>query len=257
MLAGLTLMLAGPAHVETSDNPYYTTASIVNAATNQPQQFAPNAIVTIYGTSLSRETLAVDSSSIQAGALPIELGGVHVIIDGRSAGLYYISPTQINILVPNDLLPGDSKLVVVRNGLAGPSVAMPLSDVAPGFFTTPDSALLATHANGQLISSKAPAMPNEWVVLYCEGLGRTVPDLYDGEIAVRAQPIAMRSSFSVLVDGAPVPAQSIYYAGVAPGFAGLYQVNVKMPPSFAPDPEVRIAFGASMSPPATFLHASS
>ena len=88
LLAGIAALLAWPAHVEpAANNPYYTAASIVNAATNQSGHYAPNSIITIYGTGLSFDTMAVDDAGyLQNGALPLEMAGVHVIIDGLSAG---------------------------------------------------------------------------------------------------------------------------------------------------------------------------
>ena len=109
--------------------------------------------------------------------------------------------------------------------------------------------------DGRLISPEAPVVPDEWVVLYCEGLGRTIPDLYNGEIAVRAQPIVQLSALLILVDGVALPPHNLYYAGVAPGFAGLYQVNVKMPSSLGHNPEIRFGLGPQMSPAQTFLPA--
>lgn len=245
--------LATPAVLAPASGIYYTAGSIVNAATNLNGGFAPNTIITIYGTGLSFMTVAADAAAVSGGALPTELGGVHVIIDGRSAGLYYASPTQVNLLIPNDLLPGPSKIVVAHDGLAGPVVPLPLDDVAPGLFTAPNLSLLATHATGELISATAPAQPGEWVVLYCVGLGRTVPDLFNGEVALRAQPIAEMRNLSVLVDNTPLGSDHIYYAGVAPGYAGLYQINARLPDVLGHDPEIRVSIGAQISRPATFL----
>jgi uncharacterized protein (TIGR03437 family) len=237
----MALLLAAPL-ARSADNPYYTSASVVNAATSLAGPFAPNTIISIYGKALARDTVAISKSDLTNGSLPLELSGVKVIIGGRSAGLYYISPTQINALIPNSLLPGVTTLVSVRNGLAGPILPLTLTAAAPGFFTD-SSALIATHATGELISSTSPALASEWLVLYCEGLGR-IPSLDNGEVASRAYSIVNGQDLSVLIDGVPLPARSIYYAGVTPGFAGLYH-----------NPEVRVAIGPQVSPPATFLHA--
>ena len=233
--------------------PFYTAASIVNAATNTAGPFAPNTIVTIYGTHLAFDTLAVSAQTIASNTLPTELAGIHVVIDGLPAGLYYVSPGQINLLIPNSLLPGDSQIVVARDGVSGPYVTVTLGEVAPGLFADRNLLIAATHANGAVVSAADPVTAGEWVVLYCVGLGRTAPDLYNGEVAVRAMPAVHWADLSVLVGGSAITGWRIYYAGVTPGYAGLYQINVKLPEDMAPNPEVRFAIGAWLSPPSTYL----
>ena len=233
--------------------PYYTPASVVNAATNTAGPFAPNTIVTIYGTHLAFDTVAVSAQTIASNTLPTELAGVQVVIDGLRAGLYYVSPGQINLLIPNSLLPGASQIVVTRDGVAGPYVALPLDEVAPGLFADARQLIAATHADGSVISAESPVAAGEWVVLYCVGLGRTTPDLYNGEVAVMAMPAVHLADLSVIVGGSTVTGWRIYYAGVTPGYAGLYQINVKLPDVIAPNPEVRFSIGAWLSPPSTYL----
>lgn len=233
--------------------PFYTTASVVNAATNTSGPFAPNTIITIYGTHLAFDTLAVSPQTISSNTLPNELAGVHVLIDGVPAGLYYVSPGQINLLIPNSLLPGASQLVVSRDGVAGPFVTLSLGEVAPGLFADRSLRIAATRVDGSVVSDSNPVAAGEWVVLYCVGLGRTAPDLYNGEVAVRAMPAVHWADLSVVVGGNAVAGGRIYYAGVTPGYAGLYQINVKLPDDLAPNSEVRFAIGAWLSPPATYL----
>lgn len=233
--------------------PNYSAASIANAATNTLGPFAPNTIVTIYGSHLAFDTTPVSAQTISSDTLPTELGGVHVVIDGIPAGLYYVSPVQINFLIPNSLLPGDSLLVVARDGVSGPYVTMTLGEVAPGLFANPDSLIAATHVDGSVVTAENPALAGSWVVLYCVGMGRTAPDLYNGEVAVRAMPAVHWADLVVMVDATAVPASRVYYAGVTPGYAGLYQINVRLPDDMGANPEVRFGVGGWVSPPATHL----
>jgi uncharacterized protein (TIGR03437 family) len=57
----------------------------------------------------------------------------------------------------------------------------------------------------------------------------------------------------VLLNGKAVPPGSVSYAGLAPGFAGLYQINLVVPSGLPPNPEIRIAIGQQISPPLVLL----
>ena len=100
--------LAGAAQPSTA--PSYTAASIVNSATNLPGSFAPNTIISVYGTNLSYNTAAIPTGT---STLPRTLGGVTVYFGVEFANLFYVSPQQINLLIPNDLRPGPVTLTVV------------------------------------------------------------------------------------------------------------------------------------------------
>src|SRR5580692_1072539 len=95
--------------------PVYSAASIVNAADNQSGQLAPNAIGTIYGVNLAYATAAITPGDLHGGVLPVILVGASdttVLINNSPTALYYVSPIQINFLVPPDLLPGPVSLYV-------------------------------------------------------------------------------------------------------------------------------------------------
>src|SRR5207302_7358154 len=105
-----TLVLGSVLRADTSANreaPSYSGSSIVNSADNQPGPLAPNAIATIYGTGLAFVTRAINAQDIRGGLLPTILPGtgVQVLVGGLLASIYFVSPTQINFLVPSNLLP--------------------------------------------------------------------------------------------------------------------------------------------------------
>src|ERR1700689_3833641 len=114
----------------------YSAASIVNAADNQSGALAPNAIGTIYGANLAYSTAALSGNDIQGGVLPVVLGASEttVIINYSPAALYYVSPTQINFLVPPNLLPGPVPVYVDVDSLRGPLIQVTLAAAAPGLF---------------------------------------------------------------------------------------------------------------------------
>lgn len=240
-----------------ADAPTYTAASIVNAADNVPGSLAPNTIGTVYGTGLAYGTRALIGSDIQGGVLPTILSGtgVRVLIAGLPACIYYVSPGQINFLVPNLLLAGPSDLQVVLDGRAGPDVPIQLTSTAPALFQLDPVTAIATRADGSVATASSPLSPGDYAILYATGLGNTVPPLHSGELPTAAAELQQLSAFTILLDGVPVDASQIAYAGVAPGFAGLYQVNLRLPASIDNNPEIRIGFGTQLSAPGVHLPA--
>lgn len=226
-------------------SPVYTLASVVNTATGLPDAFAPNSMVTVYGTNLAYGTQAAGPGQI---ALPRMLANVQVMVNGGPADLYYVSPQQINFLIPSILVPGPVKLYIMREGVVGPLLTLNLNETAPGMFPMPTGAVIATHANGKLLSADSPALPNEVVVVYAGGLGRVNPEENPGRASLYAAPILLFSKLIVLLGSKPVDSGAILYAGITPGFAGLYQINLRIPADVGEDPEIRVFVGEQGSP---------
>jgi uncharacterized protein (TIGR03437 family) len=267
MLAALAM--AGCLYAQ-PNYPNYTLASVVNGASFQAS-LAPNTIVSLFGTNLSWNTVALQESDLTNGQMPTMLGGVQVFVATYPARLYYVSPTQVNLLIPSYLRPGPMNFWLARDGASGPVVQITVNAAAPALFQAPAGVAVATHADGSLITAAAPASAGEVVILYATGLGWVYPagldwtyatasgwtpqagvacpsdGVQDGVLPVAAQWICNMEQFSVWVAGTPIDSGLILYAGVTPGYAGLYQVNVRMPDKFTPDPEIRVALGASVS----------
>ena len=221
----------------------------MNGASYLPGSLAPNTIASIFGTNLSFVTAAVSTATLQGGGLPLSMGGVTVYLDGSQCGLYYVSPTQINFLVPNHLYPGTLTLQIGRDGFSGPPVMVTLQTTAPALFADSAGNAIATHLDGSLLTSSAPAAPGEWVVIYCLGMGRTIPDASDFAPALTAAPL-VETNFQQLVltlNGQAVDRSRINYAGLTPGCAGLYQINLKMPDSPPANPQIAVAVAGNQS----------
>jgi uncharacterized protein (TIGR03437 family) len=208
---------------------------------------APNTIASLYGTDLSYGLDHASFTNVSGSLLPERLSGVQVYVGQYAAGLYYISPGQINFLIP-ELHPGDTDFFISRQGVAGPHVRITLRDVGPGLFQRKPGVIASTHADGSIISKDQPAHAGETVVLYGTGLGNTVPMEVVGQFNMVAAQIQRLSDLRVMVGGATLDSASIEYAGVTPGSPGLYQVNVKLPKLLAPNPEIRLTIGDQSSP---------
>ena len=250
LVAGLLGLPLSAQALHSDVAPSYSASSVVNAASNLPGPLAPNAIASLYGTNLAYSTQSISSSDIHGGILPTVLPGtgVSVLVGGLPANLYYVSPTQINLLVPVILLPGESYVQVVIDGLAGPQVPIQLSAAAPALFELDPHTVVAIRPDGSLISADSPAHPGDMVTIFATGLGQTVPPVVYGELPTDAAPLAQLSAFSVTFDGVAVHPGDIEYAGIAPDFAGLYQINVRLPVGTHANPETRIGLGKSLSP---------
>jgi len=210
---------------------------IVNAASfaPAPAPLAPGSFVTIFGSGLAASTTV--SSSLP---FPSTLGGVRVELNGAAIPLYLVSPTQISALIPLNTAGNSAAFVVVNGAQRSNSVSVPLAPVAPGVFTVPPAgtgpaALL--HADFSLVSAASPARPGETVQLFLTGLGEVTPTVNIAAIAPASPLSTVNADLQVTVGGQPA---TVVYKGLAPGLAGLYQLNFIIPMEAPKGAAVRI-----------------
>ncbi len=220
--------------------PWFQTSGVVNGA-SFGTAIAPNSWVSIKGGALSATTRSWDSSDISGSTLPTLLNGVGVTVNGTAAAVSYISPTQVNILVPGSITPGPVQIVATNNGLTSASVSATLSALAPSFFTIGSNAttknlyIAATHANNELVGppslitgvTTTPATVGETIILYATGCGATNPAFTSGQTVPTPLPLAALPT--VTIGG--VAAQVTFGGLVGPG---LYQINVVVPAGITP-----------------------
>jgi uncharacterized protein (TIGR03437 family) len=237
-----------------STAPYYVEASIANTAASIPNFYAPNTFVSIYGVNLAYVTKAMTADDISGNMLPTALigTGVRVLVNSIPADIYYVSPSQINLLIPTLLIAGPATVQVEVDGLAGAPVTIMLGATAPSMFQLDAMTVLATHLDGSKVTANAPASTGEVIVLYASGLGPTVPAAIPNQLPGALAVIAARD-FQVQLNGVAVDAAQILYAGVVPGYAGLYQINLRLPVNAPQNPELRVGTPEQMSPPQLFL----
>jgi len=166
--------------------------------------------------------------------MPTQLNGVSVTMNGISAYMYYISPTQLNVLSPPNLAPGPVQVRVTSGGVTTDAFTVQAQAESPSFFVFfggPYPA--ATHANGNLIGPPGlfptapalttPAKPGETVAIYANGFGATSVPVIPGAIT---QSGSLPTPPVFRIGGLPVVV--IYYSLV---FPGEYLFNVKIPDS--------------------------
>jgi uncharacterized protein (TIGR03437 family) len=207
--------------------PLYSSKSITNGA-SFVVGLAPGGIGTIFGTNLTTVNGIVQAQSLP---LPTILNGTSVTINGQKVPLFAVANVngqqQINFQVPDDLTV-ESVVVVTNNSVQGFPVAAPTVQSAPGVFTSDGSRGAIEHVNGQLVTPANPAAKGEIVAVFATGLGVVSPDPGTGNPAGASPPSTTMATPVVTIAGLQA---SIQFSGLAPGFAGLNQVNVQVPPN--------------------------
>jgi uncharacterized protein (TIGR03437 family) len=242
-----------------SGAPAYTAAGIANTAASVTGLYAPNTLVTIYGENLANVTRAISAADMSGGMLPTSLigTGVKVFVNQIAADIYYVSPGQVNLLIPTILLAGPATLQLEANGHAGPAVVITLGETAPGFFQFDATTVLATHGDYSLVTADAPARAGEEIAIYATGLGPTIPAAIPNQVPQGAALLASMSNFRVMLNGVGVDPANVIYAGAVPGYAGLFQINLIVPAGTPSNPEIRAGSGDGLSkvlsPPGRFL----
>src|ERR1035438_6687870 len=226
----MAALLAGAALGEA---PAYTSDKIVNASDYSSGPFAPNSVLTIFGANLAWDTRQLAETDIVNDTLPTTLGSVAVYIDNWPVPLIYVSPTQINFIIPGNEVDGSVPLRVVRQGVTGPEIIIQLVDAAPALFAL-DGYAIAEHADGTPLTAAAPANAGDVVVVYATGLGKTLPNPAPGVIPLTPDPLAAPSTLNVYLNGVAVTRSFIFYVGVTPYSAGLYQIYRFLPCGAAP-----------------------
>jgi uncharacterized protein (TIGR03437 family) len=225
-------------------------AGVYNAASFLPNTpVAPGSLVTIFGNKLS------NGSGGQTGQQPFpsDLGGTEVLLGGVALPLLYASDGQINAQAPYDLPLNVPTQLVVRRGDAI-SIPQPVSVAPsqPAIFTTDQSGhgqgAIVNGITNQLADGRAPVTAGDVVTIYCTGLGAVNPPVATGSAATGPTPTV--ETVTAQIGG---QSASVIYAGLAPGFAGLYQVNAIVPSGVQTGAQVPVVVSTSglSSPPVT------
>ena len=209
-----------------------------NAASYAPitNPVAPGEFVSIFGSGLAPGVFTPS-----ALPLPTNLGGVQVKVNGKVAPLSYVGPTQINFLVPFATTDAYATFQVINNGTPSNPVTLYTSLTAPGIFTGAPSGIgngAVLHADFSAVTQSSPAKIGETVLLYLTGLGAVMPAVGDGA-AAPSKPLSTVLE-NIGVDIADQkgndPLATVSFSGLAPGFAGLYQLNFAIPAGLTTGP---------------------
>ena len=222
--SGLSIIPLTP--TAASDRPVPNQRGAVNLASYQ-LQVAPNGLLSIFGQNLA--------SSEVAGTmpLPLVLGGACVTLNNIGLPLFMTSPSQINAQIPPDLAAGTYPLIVrsIARHAASSSQQLTVSKYAPAVLVDPSGQVALVHADGRYVNKDNPASRDEPLTMYALGLGQTTGGTVTAGAPSPSSPLAVTGTVDVFF-GDPNYKQAaviVDWSGLAPGFVGLYQLNLRIP----------------------------
>jgi uncharacterized protein (TIGR03437 family) len=186
-------------------------------------------LVSIFGSEL-----ADGSAGNTSLPLPQQIGSTSVVLSGKVLPLLYVSPNQVNVMIPYDVpVNSTQQLVVLRGNAISVPVKLAVYDSEPAILTTTGSGSgqgviykVDAQGNAALADANAPAKAGDALVIYAVGLGAVTPTVNAGD-GSPGNPLSYAAgSVSLTIGGVQAP---VFFAGLTPGFVGLYQVNATMP----------------------------
>ncbi len=221
-----------------------TITGIVDAASYTPK-IAPGELASIFGTFLT------DGSLQGASAIPLpqKLVDATVTVNGLAVPLLYASPSQINFQVPYEAPLGTAQVIVTTQRGSSNSFPMPLQSTAPSVFQYNGTHAVDENSDYSLNQDSNPAAPGSYIITFATGGGAVSNQPADGAAGPAAPPFAELppNTYSATVNGENAP---VLFAGLAPGFVGLLQLNITVPSDLAAgDYPLVITVGGVASPP--------
>ena len=206
-------------------------STVANAEGESPV-IAPNTWVEIKGSGLApaNDSRIWRASDFVNGNMPTQLDGVGATVNGKSAFVWYISPTQVNILTPPDAIQGQVTVQVTNNSVTGSSFTAQAQSLSPSFFVFDGTHVAAVHLNGTDIGPASlypglttPAKAGETVVVFANGFGPASTPIVSGS---SLQSGSLSPLPIVKIGG--IQAQVQFAGLVAPGE---FQFNIVIPPN--------------------------
>jgi uncharacterized protein (TIGR03437 family) len=222
--------------------PVVSANGVVNAA-SFASQISPGALATVFGSNFALRNASANAP------LPTSLAGVSVSVNGRSAPLLYVIPTQVNFQVPWETALGTATVTVNVNGGASNSITVSVLGAAPGLFSTSSGHAVVQNSDFTLNDPGNPAKVGSTIVAYLSGSGPVDTPVADGAVTPLGPLVSSTSQSSATIGSSPA---QVAFAGLAPGFVGLVQVNIVVPSDLQTgDYPLAITIGNETSNPAT------
>jgi adhesin/invasin len=207
---------------------------LANSASYVEEGCSPGAVATLLGTGFVK----AGAKSAASGPLPTEVNGLRVKVNDTYLPVLYAAESIVNFQCPQ-LAPGAPVSLTIESDTGTSSaMASQMQFATPGIFTLDGSGkgqgaiLIANTAKIAMTPTPGipgqPATPQGWISIYATGLGATDVSVQGGAPAPSNPLARVKAPADVLVDG---QAAKVSFAGLAPGYAGLYVVNAQVPAS--------------------------
>jgi uncharacterized protein (TIGR03437 family) len=228
--------------------PLVSAGGVVSAASFQADvPIGVGGLITIFGNQL------VGGNAGQAGAVPLptNINGTQVLLQNQPLPILYASNGQINVQVPYETnVNVPQNLVVERSGAVSAPFSIQVASVQPAIFlaSANGQAIIVNAANNVIASPGNAVTAGDVIIIYCTGLGPTTPFVETGAAAT-APAYITTPGITATIGGQNA---TLYYAGLTPGFPGLYQINALVPPGATGNAvPVVVTLAGQVSPTAT------
>ena len=219
----IKLLLSSPLLCLGLSAQFIAPGGVVNAA-DYTDAIAPGSIISIFGTRLASET-----ASASGTPLPLVIGATLVEANNLVMPLFFISPGQINAQMPYGLIGPVEVRVRWTTGVT-PAVTVNVVPRAPRFFTRSmdgqGDPILLHGADWKPVSPAAPPVEGEVLIAFLTGFGAVSPPIASGRPADGQLYEVPPGDIEIAFGGKPA---TVLFAGLAPGFIGLGQVNFRVP----------------------------
>jgi uncharacterized protein (TIGR03437 family) len=266
--ATFTATITDPVKPPSPDIPVISDGGIGQNGFSVPavQAISPGAITTIYGSNFMAAGTAPAVNSVTGGQVGTNFAGVFVTFGGVQAPVFAVTPTQVTVEIPA-VKPGTVPVQVLRNcGDAAEQKSNVLNVSAQA--ASPEFLYLQINADGKnpvaaigtdglyiapssVIPGARAAAVGDVLVIYALGLGATDPAQ---TVGVPASGVASAAAPTITIGGVTVSPSDVLYAGVSPGFIGLYQINLRVPAGVpSGNQPIGIKIGNAQSPAGGYL----
>jgi uncharacterized protein (TIGR03437 family) len=199
--------------------PVVSANGVVNAA-SLAARISPGSLATVFGTNFALTNIGAKAP------LPISLAGVSVSVNGQVAPILFATPTQLNFQVPWETALGSATVTVSVNGGSSNALTVPVLAAAPGLFSLSSGQAVVQNSDYTLNGPSNPAKAGSTIMAYLSGSGPVSPAVADGAATPTGTLVYANSQSSATIGYSTA---QVSFAGLAPGFVGLVQVNVVVP----------------------------
>src|ERR1041385_8173918 len=214
--------------------------------------FGGGSWIEVYGSNLAANTREWTGNDFSGVNAPTKLDGAAVSINGQSAFTWYISQGQMNVQAPADTATGPVQITATNCAGASAPFVMQRAAMMPGMLAPPSFVvggkqyLAALYSDGITFVGNTnlipgvpfrPAKPGDSITAYGIGFGDVMPPIPPGVIVTQSNSIP-----NLTIQFGQTPAATTY-AGLAPGFVGLYQFNITVPDVADGDYQIHVALG--------------